>query len=148
VERQVELAVEGLDADADPDVEPPGAEHALDQLGRDRLAGREVAREARQDRWLPGPVLHDLGRRLDEVPLGLGGAEARVLRAGEAHVQDVAELVEERLDLAVLEQRGRSADGGVKFATIASPAPRRCRRGTVADDEGKAAAWPNLPGRG
>ena len=88
-----------------PDVHPARAEHLVDQLGGDRLTGRVVAREAREDRWLPGPVLHDLGRSLDEVPLGLRAGEARELGARQAHVQDVPELVEERLHLAVPEQR-------------------------------------------
>ena len=54
--------------------------------------------------------------------LGLGAAEARELGVREAHVQDVAELVEQRLDLAVrpvAQERGPLAAGGVKFATMA-----------------------------
>ena len=77
-------------------------------------------------------------------------AEARELGAGQAHVQDVAELVEERRDLAVLAAApGVSPDGGVKFATIAltgatySPSAARCPT-----TSGKAAACPNLPSRG
>jgi peptide/nickel transport system permease protein len=105
VQRQVELPVEGLDGRLDALVHESRRAHELDELVGHRLIGRVVAREAAQDRWLPRPVLHDLGRCLNEVPLGVAAGEAGEFRAGEAHVQDVAELVEQRLDLGVLQQR-------------------------------------------
>jgi hypothetical protein len=49
-------------------------------------------------------VLHDLGWSLDEVDLRLAAARPRVLGAGEGHVEDVAELVEQGLQLVVLEE--------------------------------------------
>ena len=67
-----------------------------------------MLREPRQDRWIPRPVLHDLARRLHEVPLGLRAAEPGELGPGEAHVQDVAELVEERLTSPWRRSDGRS----------------------------------------
>ncbi len=92
---------EDLAGVSDPDVDVARLAHLGGKLRRKRLTGAVVACEPAQDRWLPDPVLHDLGRCLDEVPLGVGAAEPRVGRRGQAHVQDVAELVEERLELPV-----------------------------------------------
>ena len=92
-----------------PDVQLARGDHLLHELGRHGLAGLVVAGEPAQDRWLPGPVLHDLGRRLHEVDLGLPAADPRVRRPGEGHVEDVAELVEQGLELVVLDQRGAVA---------------------------------------
>ena len=48
-----------------------------------------------QNLGLPHPVLHDLRRCLDEVPLCVEPGESVLLDGGETEVQDVAEFVKE-----------------------------------------------------
>ena len=100
--RRVEHLLPGLGALA----EVVGRAHPLDQVGRDRLAGR-VGREGLQDVGVPGPLLEHLARRLDEVPLGGDAGEPGPADVPAEHVVDqVAELVEERHHVVVLHQAG------------------------------------------
>ena len=80
------------------------------ELVRDPLAGLVVRGEEIEAAPLPAPVLHDLRGQLDEVPGDVRAGEASNAHAAEAVVQQVAELVKERLDLAMREQRGLAAD--------------------------------------
>ncbi len=76
------------------------------QIGRDGLVRLVVAGKPLQDLWFPAPVLHDLRWGFDEVLLGAAPRETDQLGPGQGLVKDVAELVEQRHHLVVLEQRG------------------------------------------
>ncbi len=67
-------------------------ETAHEVLG-DRFTRPVVASEALQDGRLPHPVLHDLRRCLDEVPLGLEPAEPGDVDLRQTEMEDVTELV-------------------------------------------------------
>ena len=97
----VEDLAEGLQAD----VLIPCGHHLVDQGSRDRLPGLVMAGEAPQDLGLPHPVLHDLRRRLNEVAFGLCSRESGCRHLGEQVVEDVTELVKQRVCFVVLQQR-------------------------------------------
>ena len=81
-----------------------GPLHRGDQVGRDRLAVG-VLREGLQHAGVPGPLLEQLARRLDEVPLGGHAGEPAPVGAPREHVvHEVPELVEQRDDVVVLHQ--------------------------------------------
>ena len=103
---RLERRVEHLLPHVEPLAELVGGLHPLHQLGRDRLAGLVVLGERLQRLGRPDPLLEHLRRRLDEVPLGRDARDAGPPRVAAEHVvQQVAELVEERLDVGVLHQR-------------------------------------------
>jgi hypothetical protein len=81
--------------------------HALHEFGGDDLAGLRILRERGQHLGAPHPLLEHLRRRLHEIVLGAdaAGPDPAVV-AGEHVVQQVAELVEERVDVVVLAQPG------------------------------------------
>ncbi|KAG7144540.1 hypothetical protein HYQ46_006711 [Verticillium longisporum] len=92
-----------------------------------------MAGKRREHAGRPAPVLQHLRRRLNKVPDYAGAVESAVLGAARKVVDAVAQLVEQRDDLIVLQQR------------------RLLRRGLakVADQRrGGLAACPYLPGRG
>ena len=66
---------------------------------RDGFAGLVVSREPLEHVRLPGPVLHDLRRRLDEVSLDARAREPHQLGFRQRLMEDVAELVEQGEDL-------------------------------------------------
>ena len=81
-------------------------EHAVEQRARQRLARVDVGGQALQHVPLPAEVLHELARQLDRVPLDAGDAgDADVVDARQHVVQAVAELVEQRGDVVVRQQR-------------------------------------------
>ena len=86
----------------------------VDQRVGRRRPGLVVAREPAQDGRRPGPVLHDLRRRLDEVELVPALARGGALSPLEAEFQDMAELVEQPGNVIVNHQdgtvSGRSAE--------------------------------------
>ena len=96
--------------------ERPRPLHPLEQLLRDRRARLEVAREQVERPALPAPVLHDLRRQLDEVPGHVGAGQRAHFDAAQAVVQQVAELVKDRLDFAVGEQCRAAAGRRVDVA--------------------------------
>ena len=65
------------------------------------MAGEEIERFA-----VPAEVFHDLRGQFDEVPGDVGAGERFHGDLAEQAVEQVAELVENRLHLAVGEQRG------------------------------------------
>ena len=85
-------------------------EHFLEQILRDRLAGLVVAREQIEGLAFPTEVLHDLRGQLDEVPRHVGACQRFHRHLAEQVVEQVAELVEDRLHLAVSEQRRLAVD--------------------------------------
>ena len=122
VQRQVDLAVERLHPDLDPDVHPSGAPQLVDQLPAASAHRRLVAARTRsRTDGSHGPVLHDLRGCLDEVPLGL----APLKRANWARLRLMCRMWPnswKRVCTSACRRRfGRSpdGDGGVKFATIA-----------------------------
>jgi hypothetical protein len=78
------------------------------------VAGEEIERLA-----VPAEVFHDLRWQLDEIPRHVGARKRFHGHLAEHAVKQVAELVEDRLHLAVGEQRGLAID----------------RRAHVADDQ-------------
>ena len=75
-------------------------------LDRQRLAGLDVARDQRQHFLAPGEVLHELARQLDGVPRhAVDAGDARVIDARQHVMQAVTELVEQRQDFVVRQQR-------------------------------------------
>src|SRR5207302_5555045 len=70
--------------------------------------GTSAAMPADPPQGLPfsPPLLVHLRRRLDEIALDVGAAVARVARSGEDSVQDMAELVQQRFQLGVIEALG------------------------------------------
>ena len=78
--------------------------HLLDQLARNHVSVL-VLRELGQRVIIVDPVFEHLRGRLDEVPLDVGARFALpVLGAAKHVVEQMAELVEEGLDVAVLHQ--------------------------------------------
>ena len=91
----------------EPLAELARALEAPHQVGGDGLAALVVAREGREHAGIPGPLLEQLGGHLDEVGLGLDARDpGPALPAREQAVEQVAELVEQRAHVAVLEQAG------------------------------------------
>ena len=60
--------------------------------------------------FLPAPVLQDLRRQLDEVPGDADAGERLDFDFAEEMVEQVAELVEDRGDFVVIEQRLLAGD--------------------------------------
>ena len=90
----------------------PGGLEFLEQVLGQRLARLVVLREAHERGEVVAPVLHELRRQLDRVPLHATDARHQALLHRRQHVlQRVAELVEERLHLAEGHQRGLVTDG-------------------------------------
>jgi hypothetical protein len=87
----------------DGHVELAGSDELLDKLIGDRVARLVVPGETTEDVGTPHPVLHDLARRLYEVSLDAGAGKPGQLGPAQVLVKDMAELMEESLDLAVLE---------------------------------------------
>ena len=85
-----------------------GAVHLREQIVRDRFACLVVPGEQVQGLALPAPVLHDLRRELDPVPRDVRAGQALDFDSAQQVVQQVSELVEDRLDLA-MRQQGRAA---------------------------------------
>ena len=81
-------------------------DHSGEQILRDRLAGFVMAGEEIERRAVPTEVLHDLRGQLDEIPRHVGAREGFDRHLAEHAVQQVAELMEDRLDLVMGEQRG------------------------------------------
>ena len=82
-----------------------------------RLAGLVVHGVVREDLGPQHPHLVDLAGELDEVAEHVGAGELRVGDPGEEPVQRVPELVEERVDLVVAEQR-RLAGGRLRHVEV------------------------------
>ena len=83
----------------------------MKEVLRNRCARLMVTREEVERLPLPGPVLEDLRREFDEVPGDAHAGERLHLDLAEHVVQEVSELVEDRRDLVVGEQRLAAADG-------------------------------------
>ena len=92
-----------LAAEEDATAEPAGVVEPLDLLAREPRALGTDLREQRQRFLAAGPLLEHLRRRLDEVALDRGAALGDVVGLREDPVQDVAELVHQRLELVVVE---------------------------------------------
>ena len=105
------------------------AVHRLDLVPRQRLARPIVARERGEHLGQPREVLHELARQLDRVPRdAVHAGERRIVDFGQQMVQRVAELVEQRHDLAMREQRRGLAERRIEVADeIARPARGACR---------------------
>ena len=80
--------------------------HLLKQVFRDWLSGLVVAGEQVERFALPAPVLHDLRREFHEIPRNVGSSKATNLHAAQAVMQQMAELMEDRLHFAVRQERG------------------------------------------
>ena len=76
------------------------------KLLREAFARLEVAGEEVKRLALPAPVLHDLRGQLDPVAGHVGPGPLAHLDARQEVMEEVAELVKGRLDLAVREERG------------------------------------------
>ncbi len=82
-----------------------GPDQLLNEIIRDRLSRDVVLAQPLQLRRSPAPVLQHLAGCLDKVAHDARAVEARVLRAANEIVDSVAQLVEERDNLIVLEER-------------------------------------------
>ena len=108
----VHLAEEDLAQVEEGHVEVARFGQPLHEVGWDRLVLVSWwAANVAEHLGIPAPVLHDLGRCLHEVPLGIGRREPGEPGLGERHVEDVAELVEQRGHLLVAEERWPVAVG-------------------------------------
>lgn len=67
--------------------EGPATLQALEQFVGERLAAPVVTSKQFEGRLLPGPVLHNLARKLDEVPRNVHAAAALDLDSREQMVQ-------------------------------------------------------------
>ena len=71
---------------------------------------------------LPAEVLHELARQLDRVPFDAGDAgDAEVVDLRQHVVQAVAELVEQRDDVVVRQQRRLAADAAARSCRPGAP---------------------------
>ena len=102
--------------------------HFPDDFGRERLSGLIVLREGLQQLFIAEEFFEHLRWNFDEVAFGGEAGKACPLRvAAEDGVHEVAELVEERDDVGVLQEAG--------IAAIASGV-RGGWAGKVADERG------------
>ena len=105
VEFQVHLPERELPHHHHRGLEVTRLDHPVEELVGNLLARLMVPGKQIQALTLPGPVLHDLRRELDEVPRHLRTAEQLHLDISQDVMEQVTELVKDRLDLAVGEQR-------------------------------------------
>ena len=96
-----------------------------------RLAGLEVHGVVGEHLRPQHPHLVDLAGELDEVAEHVRARELRVGHPREEPVQRVPELVEERVDLVVGEQR-RLAGGGLRHVEVVGDDDRGARAGSTA----------------
>ena len=90
----------------------PGRRHALEEFGGNRLAGLEVLGKKVQALALPTVVFHELRGQFHKVPSHLHAVERFHFHLAEEVVEEVAELVENRDHLVVLEEGGLVSDRG------------------------------------
>src|SRR4051812_28157247 len=82
--------------------------HFLEEIVGNRLSRLIMPREHVERLAFPAPVFHDLRRKFDEIPSDARPRETANLHAAEQVMQQVAEFVEDRLDLAMRKQRRRA----------------------------------------
>src|SRR4051794_8927498 len=73
--------------------------HLLEEFVRDRIACLPMPREKVERLALPTPVLHNLRRQFDEIPLHARSRQRPDLAPAEKVMQQVAELVEDGLHI-------------------------------------------------
>ena len=95
--------------------------HLLEEILGNRLARLIVAREQIERRALPAPVLHDLRGQLDKIPRHAGAGQRADLHPAQQVMQQMAELVENRLHIAMRQQRRLAAD---RRAEVAADQPQ------------------------
>ena len=103
--------------------EAAGLVDAIEQFGIHRRTVAAMVVDQRQ--WLraPGPLLEHLRRCFDEVLAHVRAGQRRVVGARQGGVQQVAEFVEQRLQLVVVEALG--VEIGDQHANRCSPNQRR-----------------------
>ena len=112
VQRQVQGGEVELPQELRAGPEGAGGGDLLEQLARQGRPGLVVAGEREQRRAVVAPVLHELARQLDGVPLDVVDAgRLRLVDVGQHVLQGVPELVEQGLDLAEGHQRRLPVDG-------------------------------------
>ena len=109
-------------------VEGARAQQALQHVDRQRLAAVDVRGNERQHLGAPDEVLHELARQLDRVPGdAVDSGDAGIGHARQHVMQSVAELVKQRGDFVVRQQRGRGADRRREIADQLRDRQRRAR---------------------
>ena len=86
------------------------------QLVGNALAGLVMLGIGLHHLRVAAPVLHNLGRQLDKVARDIGTGKRRIMALAQQSVQGVAELVEQRLALVEIEERGFVTSGFGKIA--------------------------------
>jgi hypothetical protein len=111
VQAHVEQGELELAHELQPGLEVLRRDHLVEQRARDLLAGPGMARHVPHHVPLPAEVLHELAGQLHRVPLhAVQPRDAELVDLREQQVQAVPELVEERGDLVVREERGLAVD--------------------------------------
>ena len=93
-----------------------GALHLLKQIVGNLCTRFPMPCEQVQRFALPTPVLHDLRRQLDEIPSDACARQAPHFHAAQQMMQEMAELVENRLDFAMGQQRRFAIHGRGQIA--------------------------------
>ena len=87
-------------------IRPRGEQLPIELVGQ-RLPGVDVPAQTEQRLAVIAPVLHELARQLDRIPLDVADARRESLLDRRQHVLEaVTELVKERVDLVEAHQRG------------------------------------------
>src|SRR6267378_6905689 len=113
---------------------------ALDQRVIDLRTSAAMPADQPQRFLLAPPLFVHLGRRFDEIALDIGAAMTGIARSRQDSVQDMAELVQQCFQLAVIE------------ALAVEVGDQHAERGAPGEEaraaHAKAAAWLYLPSRG
>ena len=97
----------------------PRPDHLLKQILGDRFAGLIMARKQIQRLPLPAPVLHDLAGQFHEIPRHRRSRQTPHLHAAQHMMQQMPELMKDRLHLAMCQQSRLVSDRRCQIAAHA-----------------------------